>query len=205
MNKQIIIGYSGHAYVVIDAAEKAGLNIVGYTEKNERTNNPFKLDYMGFENDENFEGWGRGYEFILGFGDIKIRNAVAELIENKQEKMRTVIHPSATVGSHVEIGSGTFIAAGAVINPFTEIGEAVIINTGAIIEHESKIGKSTHIAPGAVLAGNVRIGKRAFIGANAIIREGTVIGDDVVIGAGSVILNDVENSTTVAGNPGRKL
>jgi len=205
MNKQIIIGYSGHAYVVLDAALKAGFHVVGYTEKKEVKYNPFDLNYTGFEKDNGFKEWGNGVEFILGIGDNNIRDSVADLIDRKREKLRTVIHPSAEIASQVEIGNGTFIAAGAVINTLAQIGNAVIINTGAIVEHECRVGKSSHIAPGAVLAGNVRVGIRSFIGANAVIKEGVTIGDDAVIGSGSVILENVESESTVVGNPGRIL
>ncbi len=95
MAKHIIIGYSGHAFVVLDAAEKAGLKVLGYTEKNKLDHNPFELDYLGFENDEDFQGWNKEYKFVLGIGDNKIRNAIAELIKSKKEELYTVMHPSS--------------------------------------------------------------------------------------------------------------
>lgn len=203
MGKQVIIGYSGHSYVVIDAAQKFGLQVKAYTEKEKRSHDPFKLEYLGFEGNENFEGWDKGHEFILGIGDNKIRKRVAELLISKKENLRSVIHPSANVGSFVEIGDGTFVGSGAIINPLVQIGEAVIINTGVIVEHECEIGAFSHIAPGAVLAGNVKVGTRSFIGANAVIREGAEIGNDVIIGAGTVVLNDVQSESKVVGNPAR--
>ncbi len=203
MGKQVIIGYSGHSYVVLDAAQNAGLQVEAYTDKNEATDNPYKLEYFGFESDEAFEGWGKGYEFILGIGDNTIRERVTELIAINEEKLRSIIHPLANIASNVNIGDGTFVAAGSIINPFVKIGKAVIINTGAIIEHECHISDFAHIAPGAVLAGNVKVGDRSFVGANAVIKEGIQIGNDVVIGAGTVVLNDVQSEGKVVGNPGR--
>lgn len=203
MDKQIIIGYSGHAFVVLNAAKKAGLNIQGYTEKEIRTYNPFELEYYGFEGAEDFGGWNNGYEFILGIGDNKIRGKVAELLLSKKEKLRSVIHPSAIVGTRVKIEDGTFVAAGTMINPFVKTGKAVIINTGSIIEHECEIGNFSHVAPGAVLNGNVKVGSRSFIGANSVVKEGVEIGNDVIIGAGTVVLNNVKSKSKVVGNPGR--
>jgi sugar O-acyltransferase (sialic acid O-acetyltransferase NeuD family) len=203
MDKIVIIGYSGHAFVVIDAAEKGGLQVNFYAEKVKQPQNSFELNYIGFEEDKDFEGWENDYEYILGVGDNKIRERVTELILSKEESLRSVIHPSARIGAKVDIGDGTFIAAGAVINPLAAIGTSVIINTGAIVEHECKIGEFAHIAPGAVLAGNVKVGKRSFVGANATIKEGVEIGRDVIIGAGTVVLNDVQNGSKIVGNPGR--
>lgn len=203
MGKQVIIGYSGHAYVVLDAAQKAGLQVIGYAEKEGRTQNPFELEYLGFEGDEDFEGWEKGYGFILGIGNNRIREKVAKLVVSKKKKLESVIHPSADIGSKVEIGEGTFVASGAMISPFVNIGKAVIINTGSLVEHECEIGCYSHIAPGAVLAGNVKVGERSFIGANAVIKEGVEIGNHVIIGAGTVVLNDIPDESKVVGNPGR--
>lgn len=203
MDKHVILGYSGHAFVVIDAAQQAGLNIIAYTEKAEKTLNPFGLEYFGFEEDENFKGWEKEFEFIIGIGDNIIRQKVTELINTRNEKLRSVIHPSANIGSHIEFGDGTFVGPGVLINPLVKIGKAVIINTGAIVEHESQIGDYTHIAPGAVLAGNVKVGARSFIGANAIVKEGIEIGCDVIVGAGTVVLNNIQSECKVVGNPGR--
>tara|TARA_B100000963_G_scaffold357680_1_gene380461 strand:+ start:187 stop:804 length:618 start_codon:yes stop_codon:yes gene_type:complete len=203
MSKKVIIGYSGHSCVVLDAAKKAGLQVSSYTEKKEHILNPFELEYLGFEGDKNFKGWDKEYEFILGIGDNKIRESVTELIIKKDEKLRSVIHPSASIGLLVDIGGGTFVASSVVINPLVEIGMSAIINTGAIVEHECQIGDFTHVAPGAVLAGNVKVGKRSFIGANAVIKEGVEIGSKVIIGAGAVVLENVESESKVVGNPSR--
>ena len=53
------------------------------------------------------------------------------------------------------------------------------------------------------MCGGVRIGIGTFIGANATILPGISIGDWVTIGAGSVVIEDVNDHTTVAGNPAR--
>lgn len=205
MNKTVIIGYSGHAFVVIDAAIKSGNNIFGYIEKNESIKNPFNLNYIGFEEDNDFQGWNKGHDFFLGIGNNIIREKNFRLLTSKQENIKTVIHPSSIIGSHVEIKAGTFIAASAMINSMAKIGKATIINTGSIIEHECQVGNFTHVAPGAVLAGNVKVGKRSFIGANSVIKEGVTIGDDVVVGAGTVVINDILSGSKVVGNPGREL
>ncbi len=205
MGKQVIIGYSGHSYVVLNAAYKAGLQIKAYTEKVEQYLNPFELEYLGFESYENFNGWGKGYEFILGIGDNRIRERVTKLIRTKKEEIRSIIHPSANIGSRVDIGNGTFIGAGVVINPIVKIGKSVIINTRAIVEHECEIGNFAHIAPGAVLLGNVKVGDRSFIGANAVIKEGVEIGNDVIIGAGTVLLKNVSDNKKLVGNPAREI
>jgi acetyltransferase EpsM len=53
-NKVILIGYSGHAYVVADIALENQYEIIGYTEKSIVKNNPFNLNYTGYENEIGF-------------------------------------------------------------------------------------------------------------------------------------------------------
>ena len=202
-DKYILVGYSGHAYVVADAAILSNLNLAGYADTRPAVKNPFKLKYIGFEGDENFEGWEKNVGFIPGVGDNRIREKLSERILGKNETLITLIHPNAHVSTYCTIDAGTFVSSGANVNAFATIGKGVILNTGSIIEHECVLGDYSHIAPGAVLAGNVRVGKRSFIGANVVVKEGLFIGDDVIVGAGAVILKDIPDGKKVVGNPGR--
>jgi acetyltransferase EpsM len=202
-NKSVIIGYSGHAYVVGDSYFSKGNNIDYYTNLIEVKTNPFNLKYLGCETDLNFKGWDMGLNFILGIGDNNLRYKAGQLILSKSQIIQNVIDPHATISKTAKIGTGVFASKGVLINAFSKIHDFAILNTGCIIEHECEIGIAAHIAPGAVLAGNVKIGKRTFVGANVVIKQGVEIGDDVIIGAGSVIIKNVSNNSKIVGNPGR--
>ena len=202
-NKTVIIGYSGHAYVVAESYKSNGSKINYYTDLKEVTKNPYNLSYLGFESDQNFKGWDMSLKYILGIGDNNLREKVAKLILSKSKILENVIDQYAVVSKSAFIGLGVFASKGVLVNAFSKIDNFTILNTGCIIEHECEIGKAVHIAPGAVLAGNVKVGDRSFIGANSVIKQGVEIGNDVIIGAGSVILNNVENNTRLVGNPGR--
>ncbi len=201
--KSIIIGYSGHAYVVADSYISNGNTINYYTNLIEVENNPFNLTYLGCETDQNFKGWDLGLNFILGIGDNNLRYKAAQLILSKFQIIGSVIDSNAIISKTSILGNGVYISKGVLVNAFSKIGDFAILNTGCIIEHECEISTAAHIAPGAVLAGNVKIGKRTFIGANSVIKQGVTIGDDVIIGAGSVIIENVCNNSKIVGNPGR--
>ena len=62
----VIVGYGGHAFSVIDAYNEMGKGIKYYTSIKEIEINPFKLEYLGFELDLNFAGWGKDLSYILG-------------------------------------------------------------------------------------------------------------------------------------------
>ena len=201
--KVILIGYSGHAFVVAETALENGLEIIGYSAKEKSAIDPYNLSYLGFEKNDEFIGWHKEVAFVLGIGHNTLRQNIAHLIEFKGKTVETVIHNTANISKSVVIGDGSFINKNVVVNALAVIGKNVILNTGCIIEHECVLGEAVHIAPGAVLAGNVSIGERTFVGANAVIKQGIVIGKDVVIGAGTVVLTNIPDGKKVVGNPGR--
>ena len=202
-NKNVIIGYSGHAYVVAESFIPKGNILSYYTDLNEASNNPFNLSYLGFESSANFKGWETPLNYILGIGDNNLRYKIALLLLSKYQIIDSVIDPNSIISKSANIGLGVFASKGVLVNAFANIGNFTILNTGCIIEHECEIGISAHIAPGVVLAGNVKVGNRTFIGANSVIKQGIEIGDDVIIGAGSVSIEDVKSNTKLVGNPGR--
>ncbi len=204
-NKNVLIGYSGHAYVVAESFLSSGNELSYYTDLKEAENNPFSLTYLGCELDPKFKGWGMPLNYILGIGDNSLREKLANQILKNEKKIENVIDPFAIISKSANIGNGLFVSKGVLVNAFSKIGNYTILNTGCIIEHECEIGIAVHIAPGAVLAGNVYIGCRSFVGANAVIKQGVRIGKDVIIGAGSVILNDISDGSVVIGNPGKKI
>lgn len=199
-NKLIFLGYSGHAFSVIDAALANNTKVIGYCDRNEHSTNPFEIKYLGHEKDIQV---GQNTMFFPSVGNNRIRKNLIEFIESKQWAQTIIIHPSSTISSQTEISNSVFISSGVIINAITRIGKGSIINTGAIIEHECEIGEYCHIAPGATLTGDVKIGAHSFIGANVTIIPGIKIGNNVTIGAGTVIIKDIPDGVTCVGNPAR--
>jgi sugar O-acyltransferase (sialic acid O-acetyltransferase NeuD family) len=203
MGEVCIIGYSGHSYVVCDAIKSMGLKANYYCDLLEKTDNPFKLKYLGSEELALANGSLNDLKIFLAIGDNAIRKKAGELILKQGCFLQTAIHSRSYISSEVSIQDGTVVFAGVVINPMVKIGKGVICNTSSVIEHETTIGDYSHICPGAVIAGNVRIGENVFIGANAVIKQGIIIGDGAIIGAGSVVVKNVHPNTIVYGNPSR--
>jgi sugar O-acyltransferase (sialic acid O-acetyltransferase NeuD family) len=202
-NRVILVGYSGHGFVVADTAIENQLNLIGYTDITEVQNNPYQLDYLGSEKEHSFFELNKDVNFLTGIGDNKIREEIYNLILENNREVFTLISQTATISKTAIIGNGTFVNKNVSVNAFAKIGNNVILNTGCIIEHDCVIGDSSHIAPGTVLAGTVTIGERSFIGANSVIKQGVIIGKDVIVGAGSVVINNIPDRKKVAGNPSR--
>lgn len=203
-NSIAIIGYSGHSFVVLDAAKQMNLNVKYYCERNQLSYNPFEINYLGDEGNDSFD-WNSVDQFILGIGGNKIRQKVAGLILSKKKILLNVVHPSSIISNYATFGTGNFIAANVTVNALAKIADNCILNTGCIVEHECVIENGVHIAPGSVLAGNVFVGENSFIGANSVVKQGVKIGNGVTVGAGSVVVKDIPNNEIWAGNPAKKL
>lgn len=200
----ILIGYSGHAFVVHGILKATGKTVVGYCDKEEKTYNPFSLKYFGEEVSayamEHFPQLG----FFIAIGDNVIRKKIYEHLAKREFYPWHAIHPSTIVDSSVVIAPyGVMMAAGVIVNPLAKIGIGTICNTGCIIEHECVVGDFAHIGPGAILCGNVKVGEQTFVGAGAVIRQGIQVGNNAIIGAGAVVVKDVPDNTTVMGIPAK--
>jgi sugar O-acyltransferase (sialic acid O-acetyltransferase NeuD family) len=201
--KLYVLGYSGHAYVVIDVADSMGIPTMGYFDKMEASVNPYHLAYLGSDKEG---GKFKETDYIFpAVGDNLLRKSMVEIIRKQGWKEITLIDASAHISPKARISESTLVAPRALINSGALVGEGCIINSGAIVEHGCQIGNFTHLAPGAILAGNVAIGQNCFVGAGAVIKQGVVIGDQVVIGAGSVVLKNIPSGETWVGNPSKKL
>lgn len=207
MNKKsiYILGYSGHAYTVIDTAQSKGFVILGYFDESENERNPFSLKFMGSENILDFKEKVNEASCFPAIGDNAIREKVIKLITKNNIKQEILIHKTAVVNSLVKIKNSTLVNAGVVINSMSNVGLGCIINTNATIEHDCQISDYVHIAPGAVLTGNVSVGKSSLIGANSVIKENIKIGKNVTIGAGSVVLKNIPDNQTWVGNPAKRI
>lgn len=199
-----LIGFSGHAYVVIDIFRSMGRQISGYCDAVEKANNPTDIPFFGSENEERGLAFLQKNDWFVAIGDNATRQKVFEnLIEKGWPEAAVAIHSSAIISKNAGIYQAAMIGPRAVVNAFATIEKGAIINSGAIIEHECWVGKFAHIAPGAVLCGNVRIGEGSFIGAGSVVKQGVSIGKNVVVGAGSVILKDLQDGSKAFGNPAR--
>lgn len=202
----VLIGYSGHAWVVADCLLAAGYRLGGYCERHFSPRNPFDLPYLGFEGEAGVVEALRDRDWFVALGDNNLRRRVQQQLAAALGSAPVMArHPSAVVSARAMVGAGTLIAPLAAVNAGAVLGAGVICNTGAIIEHECLIGDYAHVAPGAVLAGNVTVGAGAFIGAGAAVRQGITIGDGALVGAGAVIVRDVPAGERVVGNPQRIL
>jgi sugar O-acyltransferase (sialic acid O-acetyltransferase NeuD family) len=204
LNKHVVlIGYSGHAYVVYDILSRMGRTVSAYFDKKEAERNPFGLEYFGDESLDNVMKRVPEMDFFISIGNNTIRKMIFESLSAKLLMPVNALDPSAIISNKCSIGVGVMVGAGAIINSMAEIGDGVICNTGVIVEHECKIGRFSHLAPGCILAGNVEVGEHSFVGAGAVVKQNIKIGKNAIIGAGTVVIKDVPDGSKLVGNPQR--
>lgn len=201
----IVFGCGGHAKVVIDAAEKQGINRILVADDAEKNWGAQLMGYSILGGREALLQLEMHPPAIVAVGGNGIRVSISAWMEAHGFPLATVIHPSAQVGRGVRIGGGSFLVAGSIINSDAVIGANVIINTGATVDHDCIIGDGVHLAPGVHLCGQVEIGAGSFLGAGAVVIPSVRIGAGCVVGAGSTVLDHVPDGAVVAGVPARSL
>ena len=201
-NKIILIGYSGHAFVIQDIFTSINRNVFAYCDAVQKEYNPFSLTYLENENQSLSEL--EKNDFFISIGDNSIRKKIYNNLAEQNLFPINAIHANSIISTFAEIQPhGVMVGAGCIINPLAIIGNGVICNTGSMIEHECIIQDFAHIGPGAILCGNVFVGENSFVGAGAVIRQGIKIGKNVMVGAGAVVVKDVTDNTTVMGCPAK--
>lgn len=206
MKKDILIfGTGGHAKVVIDLIEKAGVyRIAGLVAKGAGTREFFGYPVLG--RDEDLPGLAPRLG-IVAIGDNWIRRSAVAAISKlcPDFKFVSAVHPSAQIGRAVQIGEGSVIMAGVCINSDTQIGAHCIVNTGARVDHDNLMGDYASIAPGATTGGQVRLGELSALGLGASVIQGIEIGSHTVIGAGAVVVEPLPANVVAYGAPCRKI
>jgi acetyltransferase EpsM len=126
-------------------------------------------------------------------------------LDIEEKKFLTIIHPTAIVSKYSKIGYGVSI------HPFVNISVNVVIKNNVHIFSHSFIGHDTTLDHFCYVANNVSMGafikvnEGGYLGMNCTIRERIKIGKWSIVGMGSVIINNINNFSVVAGNPGIEL
>ncbi|HXH11865.1 MAG TPA: acetyltransferase [Alphaproteobacteria bacterium] len=206
MTRVWIYGSGGHAKVVIDAAEQAGLLIAGVVDD---APEKWGTRLFGYGIIGGLEALlktrSEGDHAFVAIGDNQARQQIANRLDAFGIRLITIVHPSARVGRAVHLADGCILMPGAIVNADSRIGRGVIVNTAASVDHDCCLGRYVHLSPGARLGGHVQIGDRTWVGINASIIPGCRIGADCIVGAGAVVVRDVADDTTVVGVPAKPL
>jgi sugar O-acyltransferase (sialic acid O-acetyltransferase NeuD family) len=203
-NKLIIIGASGHGKVVADIAIKMNKwQSIAFLDDDESIKRSMGLEVIGKTADA--FTYKEEADFFVAIGSNTTREKIQEKLIEQGLNVVSLIHPSAVIGTDVEIGIGTAVMAGIVINSSTRIGNGCIINTSSSLDHDNIIEDYVHISPGVRTAGSVVIGKSTWLGIGSVISNNVNICSGCKVGAGAVVVKDITEPGTYVGVPVRKI
>ncbi|WP_085299955.1 acetyltransferase [Cognaticolwellia mytili] len=206
MNKNktlVIIGAGGHGRVVADCAEQSG----EYTEivflddsVAERKHN---AHWAIIDTVEHWINYRQKADFIVALGNNAIRASIQQQLQTAGVNIATIVHPTAAISKHCQLGKGVVVFANAVVNVGTEIADGCIINTGATVDHDCHIGQYCHLSPGVNIAGGVRVERMSWLGIGCSVIEGITIAENSQMGAGAVITQNTKNGLLYLGVPAK--
>lgn len=201
MSTLIIIGAGGHGRVVADCAQQINTYQEIYFLDDsfpERKNNSI-WDIIG--KIDKYTRYLDNADFIVAFGNNKLRQQMLNTLINANAKIVSLIHPRAYVSPHSTIEAGVVVFAQSVINIGSTIKTGCIINTGATIDHDCTIEAMVHISPGVNIAGGVTVGERSWIGIGASVIESITLAPNTQVAAGSSIIKATQKNSLYAGVP----
>ena len=203
-DKLIIIGASGHGKVVADIAIKMNKwQSIAFLDDDDSIKTSMGLEVIGKTADA--FTYKEEVDFFVAIGSNATREKIQEKLIEEGSNVVSLIHPSAIIGTDVEIGIGTTVMAGVVINSSTKIGNGCIINTSASLDHDNVIEDYVHISPGVNMAGTVKVCKGSWIGIGSVVSNNVNICSGCKVGAGAVVVKYITEPGTYVGVPVRKI
>lgn len=210
----VIIGVGGHgkevhSYVNALAAHGAPLRVKGFVDDFQPPGSFAGTEVLGdldFFRRHAQQSPAIPLFCITAIGANEARRDLVERVSRlglDQLAFLTVQHPSAIVGSEVEIGEGSCLAPGSIVTTHAVIGKHCILNVNASVSHDTVVGDFVNLNPGAAVGGNVSIGTGCYIGAGATVIDNITIGEWTVVGAGAVVIRDLPDHATAVGVPAR--
>ena len=148
---------------------------------------------------------GEGFEFSIAISNARIRQNLAQNIQNDGGSIFSILAPTFIHYDSVTLGPGPIISDHVLISTNVMIGAHFHANYYSHVSHDCVIGDFVTFAPRVSCNGNVTIRDRVYIGTGAVLKQGITIGAGATVGMGAVVTKDVAAGITVVGNPARPL
>ena len=197
----MVIGSSGHAKSVLEAADSAGFVVDGTISTENSDGDIGFASLISALHDVDIVTTA----LALGHGVNHVRFRAFEEVLSvfPQAQFPPIVHSSAWVSPTASLGRGAVVLAQASVGSGSTLGVGALINTGASLDHDSTLGDFASLGPGARTGGNALIGPRTMLGLQAGILQGRTIGEDTVVGAHSLVVEDIPPLSVAMGTPCR--
>lgn len=204
----VIIGGGSRAKVVIEVAQREGLNrVLGYVDDHASPGDTILgVPVLGRMEDLPAivarTGAAHG---IIAVNDIGQRMAMAQRVQAlvPDLKYATAVDPAAVLSRGVEVGAGTVVLAGARLGPDVTIGGHAYIGSSATVDADSSLGSFTSVNAGATIGEGCHVGSGSAIGMNAALVERVIVGTHCVVTPGAIVFESVPDLHVAEGYPAR--
>ena len=120
-----------------------------------------------------------------------------------RDRMATIVHPTASIGSTCSLGVGSVVLANTVMTADVVLGEHVALMPQVVLTHDVVVEDYVTMASCVRLGGGVRVGTGAYLGSGVGVREFCRIGSRSMIGMNSLVTKDVPPERLWFGHPAR--
>ncbi|CAB9493036.1 acetyltransferase [Alteromonas macleodii] len=212
LKKVVIIGGGGNglvvAQIVLDLI-KAGepVELVGFLNDNIPVGEYIeRWSVLGAPHEwESLDGDVSFVYALLSVGKMKVRADKFKQLNIPQNRLATLVHPSASISFNVQLGSGVVVAANAVLQPGAKIGDNCFIRANANLGHDVTLDNLVDIGPNSTLCGYAHVEEGVQIAPNSVVRDSVRIGTYSTVAAGAAIFKDVAPGATMLGNPAKRI
>lgn len=207
MRRLAIIGTGGHGREALDIVHALNAvaptyEVIGFLDDNREPGSvahPHQVPVLGpVELAVSLDA-----AIVVAVGQPAARRRIVENLGDFESV--SLVHPHASIGSHVAYGDGLIMAAGARVTHAVRIGDHVHLNVDSSISHDCDLGSFITITPGARLSGAVSVGSGVWMGINSSAIQGVTISEDVTVGAGAAVISDLPPGCTAVGVPAEPL
>ncbi len=196
-----LYGAGGHGAVIADILKACGTPIAGFVDDASSEKSYHGYPVHGKELLKRLDS--KNTRFIVSIGNGNTREHIVNNLKEIGFGFTTAIHPSAVLGSDIEIGEGTVIMAHVTVNMGSIIGRHSILNTASTVDHDNVIGDYVHVAPGVSLCGNVHVGDYSFLAVKSSVAPGVRVGRKCILSGGSFLKQDLPDNTFATGVPAK--
>ncbi len=208
MEKPVIIfGANGIGKAALEIFKSNDAIVYGFLDDRKSLHGTQLMDIqvLGSTDDDGFlKLIGHKCESFVATDNNELRKSIVRLLNERRKVMPVnAIHKNASLADSVYLEHGNFINDSVVIGTLCRLGSHNILHCGVILDTEVNIGNFVQIGTGSIVGEGVKIENEVFIGAGVTIVAGVLIGKRSRIGAGSVVIENIEDDTTVFGNPAK--
>lgn len=205
MKQLLIFPYNGNALEAMDCID-GQYELIGFIDDTKEKQGPTKYGVSVF--DRSALDTFKDAKVLAVPGSPASYKKRAEHIASlgiDRERFATVVHPRATLGKSVKLGTNCLLMAGVVLTSNAIIGDHVCILPNTVVHHDAVVNDYTLIGCNVAIAGGTTIGRNCYIGSGTNMINGITIGDNTLVGLGSNVIKSIASDSKIAGNPAKEI